>query len=258
MRCSAMNRNAMIAALAVTVFGFVLLALYVREFQRHATGGEPIELLAMRQDVRPGVPVTEQMLLVRALPESYVEDRHVRARDLSRVLGVRAAIALEANQTLLWTDLTTTPHDRSSLSSRIPRGMRAMSILSERRRPFADLMRPGDRVDVLLTKQKPESDGEVVTVPLLQNLLVLAVGSRFRAEDAQRSSLRAESVTLLVTIEQASLIAQARRNGTLSLILRNEDDLEVREGLPETDDADVLEQETRARRQRRARIERVD
>jgi Flp pilus assembly protein CpaB len=65
-------------------------------------------------------------------------------------------------------------------------------------------------------------------------------------------------VTLLVSIEQASLLAQARRGGSLSLVLRNEDDLEINVGLAETDDTDVLEQEKRARRQRRLRIEKVD
>jgi hypothetical protein len=44
----------------------------------------------------------------------------------------------------------------------------------------------------------------------------------------------------------------------LNLVLRNGDDLEINEGLAETDDSDVLEQEKRARRQRRLRIERVD
>jgi len=44
----------------------------------------------------------------------------------------------------------------------------------------------------------------------------------------------------------------------LSLVLRNEDDLEINQGLTETDDSDVLEQEKRARRQRRLQIERLD
>jgi hypothetical protein len=44
----------------------------------------------------------------------------------------------------------------------------------------------------------------------------------------------------------------------LSLVLRNEDDLEINEGLAETDDSDVLEQDKRARRQRRLQIERVN
>jgi pilus assembly protein CpaB len=253
-----MNRTAMLAAVFIAVLGFVLLSIYVRQFQREATGGEPVELLAMRQDVVLGAPLTEQMLVVRTLPESYMEGRHVLASDLPRVLGVRAAIDLEANQTLLWTDLATTPHARSSFSSRIPKGMRAMSITGMRGRVFANLMRPGDRVDLLLTRTKPGSEAKVVTVPLLQNLLVLAVGSSFGATVEEAAPIGSDSVTLLVTFDQASLLAQARSDGTLSLALRNEDDLEIKEGLAETDDSDVLEQEKRARRQRRLRIEKVD
>jgi pilus assembly protein CpaB len=253
-----MNRVAMIASVAVATLGFVLLAIYVRQFQLEARGGEPIELLAMRQDVPVGTPLTQEMLVVRPLPASFVEDRQVLASDVPRVLGVRASIALEANQTLLWTDLATTPRDRSSLSNRIPRGMRAMSVTSIGRRELGNLMRPGDRVDVLLTKAKPGSEEKIVTISLLQNILVLAVGESFGAMEQEAPPLGSDSVTLLVTVDQASLLAQARRDGTLSLVLRNEDDLEINEGLGETDDSDVLEQEKRARRQHRLRIERVD
>jgi len=253
-----MNRVAMLASLVVAVVGFVLLSIYVRQFQREASGGDPVELLAMRQDVAAGAPLTEQTLVVRTLPERYLEARQVLASDLPRVLGVRASIGLEANQTLLWTDLATTSHDRSSFSSRIPKGMRAMSVAGMGRRAFGNLMRPGDRVDVLLTKARTGSEARVVTVPLLQNILVLAVGSSFGATVEEDSPLRSDTVTLLVTIDQASLTAQARRDGALSFVLRNEDDLEINEGLAETDDSDVLEQEKRARRQRRLRIERVD
>jgi len=253
-----MNRIAMLASVAVAALGCVLLAVYVRQFQREARGGDSVELLATRQNVAVGVPLTEQMLVVRPLPENYIEDRQVLASDLPRVLGVRASIDLEANQTLLWTDLATTPRDRSSFSSRIPRGMRAMSVAGVGRRAFSNLMRPGDRVDVLLTKAKPGPEAKVVTLPLLQNLLVLAVGISFGATDEEPSPIGSDSVTLLVTIDQASLLAQARRDGALSLVLRNEDDLEINEGLTETDDSDVLEQEKRARRQRRLRIEKVD
>jgi pilus assembly protein CpaB len=253
-----MNRIAMLASLATAVFGFVLLTVYVRQFQREATGGDPIGLLAMRRDVAAGVPLTDQMLVVRTLPENYLEDRQILASDLSKVLGVRASIGLTANQTLLWTDLATTPHDRGSFSSRIPKGMRAMSIAALGRRAFSNLMRPGDRVDLLLTKVKPGLEEKVVTLPLLQNLLVLAVGSSFGATDEELSAGGSNSIAVLVTLDQASLLAQARRDGTLSLVLRNGDDLEIHEGLAETDDSDVLEQEKRARRQRRLRIEKVD
>ena len=133
-----------------------------------------------------------------------------------------------------------------------------MSIATVGRRTFSNLMQPGDRVDVLLTKAKPGPDEKVVTLPLLQNLLVLAVGSSFNATDEEAAAAGSNSIALLVTLDQASLLAQARRDGTLSLVLRNEDDLEINEGLAETDDSDVLEHEKRAHRQRRLRIEKVD
>lgn len=253
-----MNRSAIFASVSVAVFGFVLLATYVRQFQRQARGGEPVELLATRQDVAVGVPLTEQMLVVRTLPENYLEDRQVLATDLSRVLGVRTSIGLEANQTLLWTDLATTPQGRASLSSRIPTGMRAIRVGGLGRHTAGDLIRPGDRVDVLLTRSKSGRETKLVTVPVLQNILILAVGNSFGASQQESSPIGSDSVTVLVTLDQASLLAQARSNGTISLVLRNADDLEINETLMETDDSHLLEQEKRAHRQRRLRIEKVD
>lgn len=253
-----MNRNAMFVSVAVAAVGMVLLAVYIRQFQRETSGGEPIALLTMRQDIAAGVPLNEQMLVVRRLPESYVETRQILASDLPRVLGVRASIPLEANQTLLWTDLAGSSQHRTALSTRIPRGMRAMAITGAGRSAFGELMRPGDRVDVLLTKTKSGSETNIVTVPLLQNVLVLAVGNDFDPMGAEVHPRASDSVTLLVTVDQSSLLAQARQNATLSLALRNENDLAINEGLPETSDSDILELEKRASRQRRLRIEKVD
>jgi pilus assembly protein CpaB len=123
---------------------------------------------------------------------------------------------------------------------------------------FAGLLRPGDRVDVFLTRTKPGTEQRVVTVPLLQNLLVLAVGDNVRAAHELDATARGDGVSLLLTMDQAALLAQAQRDGVLRLVLRNGDDLEIAESLGETDDTDVLEQEKRVRRQRRLRLERVD
>ena len=107
-----MNRTAMVVAVAVALLGFLLLAIYVRQFRIEAAGGRPVELLAMRRDAEIGEPLTEQMLVVRALPEAYVEDRHVQASDLPRVLGVKLSADLQASQSLLWRDLTTATRER--------------------------------------------------------------------------------------------------------------------------------------------------
>ena len=252
------SRKALVVSVAVAIAGFVLLAAYMRQFQREARGGDLVNLLAMRKDVSAKQPLDERSLVVRTLPETYVEERHVLASDLSKVLGVRAANDLKANQWLLWTDLVAAERDRSSLSSRVPKGMRAIAVEQSGRRALGELLLPGDRVDVLLTKAKPDQESTVVTVPLLQNVLVLAVGNSARPIYEAAPPANVSSVILLVTVEEASLLAQAKRGGELSLILRNENDLEINEGLAETDDSDVLELEERERRRRRALIERVD
>lgn len=254
----ASGRAPLLASLAVAAAGCLLLAIYIRQFQRAASGGEPVVLLALRKDVPAGAPLQEQMLIAHAVPESYVEARQVLASDLPRVLGVRTAIELEANQTLAWTDLVSTPRERTSLSERIPPGMRAMSIEQPRRRGLNDLLRPGDRVDVLLTRLEPGPDGRTVTLYVLQNVLVLAVGNEIEVAYGERASTRADLITLLLTVDQASLLAHAQRSGELSLTLRNQNDLEINQGLPKTDDSDVLVETKRERRQRRLIMERVD
>ncbi len=253
-----MNRNALLAAGVAALLGLFLLVVFVQRFRLEAMGGEPVELFALARNVPAGQRLAEQNLVARTLPRNFVESRHVLRADLERVIGVPASIELEAGQTLLWTDLATADRGRATLASRIPNGMRAMTLPRTESDAFAGLLQPGDRVDVLLTRGRPGEPTHIVTVTLLQNLLVLAVGQSVGSFEEVELADRRSAVSLLLTIQQATLLAQARRSGTLRLLLRNSDDVEIHDGLPETDDADVLEEQKRARRQRTGRLERVN
>ncbi len=257
-----MNRQALLAATAVAVLGFVLLTLYIRRFQIEATGGEPVPLLMVVEDVELGEMLSEKMLATRTLPEAYVEERQVKAVDLSRVLGVRVGVALRANQTLLWTDLSTAERQTISLADRIRKGMRAMTVKTDVTSSHSGLLRPGDRVDVLLTSSRSEGSTQM-TLPLLQNLLVIAVGGDVgsvfdQVSDGSENRGRAVAVTMAVTLEQAALLAQAEDGGVLRLVLRNEDDLEILEEVPETSDSDVMDSRRRALRQRGRHASRLE
>lgn len=252
-----MNKRALLASAAVAVVGLSLLFAYERRLRQQVAGGPPVDLLVLRRDVGAGERIGEEMLIVRPLPEAYIEDRHVLADDLPKVIGVPVATELVANQALLWTDLTLRSSELATLSSRIPRGMRAMTVPANEATTFGGLLRPGDRVDVLLTRPTREAPSREVTVILLQNVLVLSVGTSFR-RDAEALRLRRDGVSLLLTVEQAGLLAHAQREGVLRLVLRNENDLETTENLPPTDDSDVLKHEKRNRRQERFQLERVN
>lgn len=194
------------------------------------------------------------MLGVRDIPQAYLEGRHIRAADARQILGIRVSMGVKANESLLWTDLATTSEQRRDLSGLVKAGMRAVTVRADATATFGGLVRPGDRVDVLLTSPHPTSD--TVTIPLLQNVLVLAVGRDTGAiglDNQRKPTSPMSQITMSVTIEQAQILSLAGEKGKISLALRNPDDIAVLEGLPEATPADIFQADKRATLQRRDR-----
>jgi pilus assembly protein CpaB len=220
-----MKRKATLVALACAVVGAGCLHIYLTRYELEIAGGAPSAVLVATRDLALGEVLTRAALDFRELPERYIEERHIVAVDLERVLGTRVTGVVGAGAALLWTDLDVSQEGRT-LSGLVQTGMRAFA-LPERDVSFDGLLRPGDRADVLFTR--PGAD----TVTLLQNLLVLTVGTDLGAEidPSTRRVGQAGRVTLSVSIEQAQRLAQCEGRGALRLALRNPQDL-VRTDLP--------------------------
>lgn len=249
-----MNRTALLAALLVSALGVALFFLYMRRFEDEATGGAPIEVLMVTEDVAVNEPLTRQALAVKRLPQAYLEDRHIRASDQDRILGIRLGTSVRAGQSLLWTDLETAAQERRDLSQLLRAGMRALTVRAGATSDFGGLLRAGDRVDVLLTAIRPETEDEQVTVPLLQNVLVLAVGRNTGGPGAgagDEEDRRSKEVSIAVTLTQAAMVTHALLSGEIQLVLRNPEDLEVIEGVPDTTETDLIEAAVRRARARR-------
>jgi pilus assembly protein CpaB len=244
-----MRIRALIAALATAALGIGLMFVYMRRFEAEVRGGDLVEVLVAVEDIPLGAQISEEMLGFDEVPRKYVQERHIRRNDVQRVLGVRARAEIRANEWVLWTDLATSGDQRRDLSSLLREGMRAVNIGVRRGSAFGGLLRPGDRVDVLLTME----EGGGITLPLLQNVLVLAVGADtgrtvFEDEDDEEDLT---SITVALTVEQAQLITLGASRGSMSLTLRNPDDIHVIEDLPDTRINDIVEIERRANLQRR-------
>jgi pilus assembly protein CpaB len=245
-----MNKKALIAAVVAALLGAGLLFLYMKRYEKEASGGPPVPVVMATQDIQLGAALTKEMIGIRTIPQAYVEDRHIRRSDAQDIIGVRVSNRLKANESVLWTDLATTTQQRRDLSSLVRPNMRAVTIMAQQGSSLGGLLQPGDRVDILLTTFK---GGQPVTVPLLQNVLVLAVGSYTGTQNVRSGGQgrSANQVTLSVTVQQSAVVTYAQRVGSLSLTLRNPDDIAILEDLPETDRDDILEQEQRQRVQRR-------
>ena len=229
-----MHKRALLIALAVACLGAALLYVYLRRFEQEASGGAPVKLLVALKPIAPGTVLTDEMLATRDVPMAYVENRAVRDSERARVVGLRVSTPIQAQQTLMWTDLAIAADDRRDLSSLVQPGMRAVSVRAMNDDKSYALIRPGDRVDVIATMQPTDISQQRESVVLLQNVLVLAVGLDTGSEPVVKRTTnepRDLLLSLSLTIPEAQLLALAVEKGRISVALRNPDDVRVTEGL---------------------------
>jgi len=233
------NKKALLIALITAIAGVGLAQLYLTRLEDEVTGGVRIPVLIAARDLKPGTILRDQVLGVRSIPQAYVGERNIYARDSKKVVGIRVSTLVKANEPVLWSDIATLSQPGRDLSSAIQEGKRAMS-LSARASTFDGLLRPGDRVDILFT---PTNGTETST--LLQNILVLAVGGEIQQEDTESSTkviIGRKSITVSVSMEEGQLLTQAERQGSINLVLRNPEDIELLEGLDKATRTDLVEQ----------------
>lgn len=108
---------------------------------------------------------------------------------------------------------------KASLSQVITPGLRATAIRVNDVVGVAGFVLPGDRVDILLTRQIGKDRSSLVTDVLIQNVRVLAVDqlANERAEDP----VVTKTTTVEVTPRQVQKLSLAARVGSLTLALRN-------------------------------------
>jgi pilus assembly protein CpaB len=104
----------------------------------------------------------------------------------------------------------------------IPEGMRAAAVRVNDVVGVAGFVLPSMRVDVLVTGKAPGREA-TVTATALQNILVLSAGQTLEAESKGRA-INTPVVTLLVTPQEAEILALANNEGRIQLALRNSSD----------------------------------
>jgi pilus assembly protein CpaB len=127
--------------------------------------------------------------------------------------------AIEPNEPVLAVKITGSGQ-RATLSALVKPGMKAVTIRVNDVEGVGGFVRPGDRVDVVLTRQIDK--GQASTEVVLQNTRVLAVDQI--ADDRAAKATVAKSVTLEVNTVEAQKVWLASSVGNLSLLLRKAGD----------------------------------
>jgi pilus assembly protein CpaB len=128
---------------------------------------------------------------------------------------------IQVNQPLLASDLSGEGQN-ASIAALLPDGMRAATVRINAVSGVAGFIKANDTVDVLITRQPIGPDGATqgksVTVVLLQNIRVIAMGGD--AAGANSKARVTSTATLELTPLDAQKVALGSQLGDLSLVLR--------------------------------------
>jgi pilus assembly protein CpaB len=125
--------------------------------------------------------------------------------------------AIERNEPVLRAKVTE-PGQSGSLSSQLDADKRAVTVSVDDVRGVAGLIRPGDRVDVVLIRSLSGVNTQAYSDIILQNVKVLALDQS--TSDVTGKPKVAKAVTLEVTPEEAQKVLLSASIGRLSLVLR--------------------------------------
>jgi pilus assembly protein CpaB len=217
------------AVLGLLAFVVSLNAIRKREADvRRGWNLVPVVVAAV--DISEGTVVTIDMISQRSVPDQFVTSSVVKPDSSSYVVGQKVLVPLQAGDPLMWSQLESM-RAAERLSSKVQKKARAVTIQAAQTTSVGGWVRPNDHVDIIGTFKDPTS-GEQVAVTLMQNVVVLATGKITGTTninllpDGQREY---GNVSLLVIPEEAEMLVLSQELGSLTLTLRNEDDIDSME-----------------------------
>ena len=235
-------------ALLAGILAMFVLMVTVDNFENQIVEARAPEdqttVIVAARDLYQGVTITEQDLYAVEIPPRFLPEGVFLSPE--HVVGRIPRERILANEFVRSSRLAD-PESGVGLNAVIPRGMRAISLPLANGQALSGFLNPLNYVDILVTVGAPESlgggyggrgasgmsrsgeDEMVETRTLLQAVFVLGVNSRMHRETWQEARDKRgnqdPSVTLLVTADQAEMLAHAQKMGQIRLTLRN--DLDV-------------------------------
>ncbi len=179
-----------------------------------------VMLVVAARPIMLGEKITAKHVKLKEWPKKVAPEGHFTKAE--EVQGQVAKQNIYADEPIIQARIA--KHDKgSTLSAIIPVNKRAVTIRVNDVVGVAGFILPGNRVDVLSTRN---FGGRTTTITLLESMKVLAVDQSIGDKD-KPTVVRA--VTLEASPEEGETLVQARSEGSLQLALRNTADVAVAE-----------------------------
>ncbi|MBW8075194.1 Flp pilus assembly protein CpaB [Metallibacterium scheffleri] len=235
----------LVGAFALAIVAVLLLHSYLKQqksqYQQQLAAqlsAGMVQVVVPTRNLVPGTVASGQNMAERLYPQDLIYSSTITAAKWPDYAGRTLARAVQAGKPLLENDFIAKANN--DFASTLPKTMRAVTIDVDTLNSINGLVRPDDRVDVLLTGAfGPKAGGaggqrQNEVLPLLRLAKVLATGHRFlgehlveqqQDEGVQQANpampMQYSTVTLEVTPQQASELILAQQVGSLRVVLSN-------------------------------------
>lgn len=179
-------------------------------------------IVVAAEDIPMGDPVKIEQIKLEDWPKSKVpEGALLKVEDVE---GRRTKTKVYKGSPILDDQLLAKGAVDAGAAPWIPKGYRVVSVKVDAVSGSASMLRPSDRVDVVVhfTANPNKGISKDYTRTILQNVKVFAVDDKYILTEDEKSkkSLPAKTVSLLVTPEQAEIITAASELGQIRLVMR--------------------------------------
>jgi len=216
---------ALFIALGGSIFTYSWIKKQTSQKQMVSGESDAISIAVASRDVPWGTQLNkEDITMVPFLKDSLTPDYFT---DLTKLLGRVSIAPLKQKEPILESRLAPTSITTGGIAAIVKPGKRALAVKGDKVIGLSGFIRPGNRVDVLVTLTDPRNDREVNKV-VLEDILVLATGTEV-AKDGKNEKEQApvDVYTLEVTPDEGEKLALAATEGKLQFALRNVTDAET-------------------------------
>jgi pilus assembly protein CpaB len=127
---------------------------------------------------------------------------------------------IAAKEPIFESSLAPTSVNSGGVAAVISPNKRAMAVKVDKVIGVSGFIHPGNRVDVLVTLRKQDKH-DPVTKTVLENVHVLAAGTKVEKDSKGKNSVKVDVITLEVDPIEAEKLAHAATEGKIQLAMRN-------------------------------------
>ncbi len=194
-------------------------------------GADMQEIVVVTADIKGFDPLTKDNVKLEAWPREKVPANAIT--NLAEIEAARAKSAIYAGEVVITNKIL---KKGEYLDVDLPKGYRSIAVAVNDESAAGQLLRPGSRTDVLVFVNKAQNPDvrQTGTFTILKDIQIFAIDQTVRkATDKVDESVKAKTISLVVTPEQAQIVMTADQIGKLRFILRNQneaDDLTTDKG----------------------------